>query len=179
MKNKFSFVQWLTNRDVEKIVELLGYEIMPQTDNPNKKRISRYKNEEHHIIVFCKDLISMENKKQKYSFLNKSDAGRNLIKNIGMVSLMLGVMDADNNYDKMNDAIILDITDFLVMESLSLKNEDEQIENARRMTKIFNNYMSKKFGRFYNGMKAAEIKKIYKEAREEKETQDKSVLDEM
>ena len=169
-KNSFCFVKWLTNRDVEKIVELLGYEIMPKKDNPDKKRIYRNKDKDgNHIHVFCKDLISIEAKRAVEKELLQVDAFRDMMKQIGVISAMLGMMNGGSDYSfgQMNDIIILDISDFFVFEQLSLKDDKAQIENNRRMIKIYQDYMSKKFGRFYNGMKSAEYKRVHKEVREE------------
>lgn len=169
--NKFSFVRWLTNRDVEKLVQAFGYEVMTQKDNPDKPRISRYKDKEtgeNHIHVFCKDLISMEARKVAMEGLREIGVFRDMLNQIGMISAMLGAMGgSDYSFGQMNDIVMLDITDFFVFEELSLKEEQEQIDNNRRMIKIYQNYMSKKFGRFYNGMKSAEYKRVHKEVREE------------
>ena len=172
MKNKkFSFVKWLTNRDVEKLVEELGYEIMPQEESKNKV-ISRYKDKEtgeNHIHVFCKDLISIEARKVAMDGLRKIGAFRDMMNRIGLFTAMLGVMsgDSDNSFSKLNDMIILDISDYFIFEHLSLKDDQAQIENNRRMIKIYQDYMTKKFGRFYNGMKSAEYKRFHKQIREE------------
>ncbi|MBO7508482.1 MAG: hypothetical protein J6T39_02425 [Clostridia bacterium] len=46
-KENFSFVKWLTNRDIEKILEPLNIEIMEkEEENGNlKKRITLFKDE--------------------------------------------------------------------------------------------------------------------------------------
>lgn len=174
MKNKkFSFVKWLTNRDVEKLVEKLGYEIMNKKDDPDKKRISRFTDKDgyKHISVFCKDLISMEAEGEMYKALSKNKSFGNMMRKVGAVYSMLGAIaggsDYSYPYSYSSNFIWLDITDFLVLENMSLKKEEDNVENARRMTKIYQDYMSKKFGRFYNGMRNADIKRTYKEAREE------------
>ena len=61
---------------LKKLVEALGYEIMPQEESKNKV-ISRYKDKEtgeNHIHVFCKDLISIEARKVAMDGLRKIGA---------------------------------------------------------------------------------------------------------
>ena len=176
MKNKkFSFVRWLTKKDIEKLVKLLDYEIIPNRDDLKYKSIRRSKDKEghYHIYIECKDLIAIETKERFTKFLSNSETFKNAMRRGGLFAAVLASALGDypsySVYD--DDIITLDITDFKINE-LSYKSQDKVSENNERMTKQYNKYMVEKFGRFYNGMKAAALKKSYKEDREKTQNQE-------
>ena len=179
-KEKFSFVKWLTSRDIEKILSLLNYEILKKEDeNGNfKKRILKTKDEEgRHIIVFCKDLEYAKNRSKindaMKEVISQSPKLRNLMTNIFMTMAMFGAVNSDG-FSKYNDIAILRFDDFFLTETLSLKSEEDQLENDRRLTKTYQQYMSQKFGRFYNSMKSAYYKKLHQEARKEEQSEQRN-----
>ena len=168
---KFHFTKWLTNRDIEKIVKELGYEIVTKKDDTtgkDKLRIIRSKTDEgYSIIVFCKDLIMMKEKSMINDILCSSkELGKIYALNTMLSAIALG-MGMNNDFVEASNTIILNIDDYFIMESMSLKDEDAERENDRRMSKIYQGYMSKKFGKFYNNMKRAHYKTLHKELRKE------------
>lgn len=167
-KEKFSFVKWLTTRDIEKITISLGLEIMSK-DNENKKRISRHNDEDgYHIIVFCKDLKQIEANVEKSKFLMGLPEFRNIATSMMMSMAMLaGASEGQTSFFEANNVVVLKFDDFFLQETLSLKSEDEQLENDRHMTKVYQKYMSQKFGSHYTDMKRAHYKKLYQQYREE------------
>ena len=181
-KEKFSFVKWLTDRDIEKILKSLGYEIMEKEDKNGvlKKRILRgkYDNGERNIIVFCKDLEYAEKRAKMddamREIIMQSPELRHMMSNILMTSALLGAANPDgfSKWSEMSSMAILKFDDFFLTENLSTKSEEEQLENDRRMTRAYQKYMTQKFGRFYNSMKSGYFKKLHKEIREEEQKQE-------
>lgn len=172
MKNKkFSFVRWITKKDIEKLVKLLGYEIVPNIDEDDLKyrSIRRFKDEKghYHIHVECKDLITIETKKHFAEIISETETFKDLMRRGGLFAAALAATLVNySTFSELDNIIILDITDFYI-EELSLKSPNLIEENSERMTKEYRKYMVEKFGRFYNGMKSAALKKLYKEVREE------------
>lgn len=167
MKNKkFSFVKWLTNRDIEKILAPLNIEIMKKK-NSDKLRIIRG---DGAITVFCKDNNPNEEKDMRDSIMREMmqhPTFRGFMSRILTVNALVSSMNPESSFSQYDNTLILRFEDYCLIESMSLKSEEKQIEFDRKLTKHYQEYMSKKFGRFYNGMKAAALKKSYKEAREE------------
>lgn len=174
MKNNFSFVKWLTNRDVEKILNSMSIEILSDTYNRDGKKIKairRLKEKDtglHHILVRCRlneDLLN-ENNKDMSNFMIpqklKSEIAKVLFPGLAMMSALFS--DSMSYYD--GSMMILEINDFYISEFLSLKPEEEQIKFGRTLTKGYQKYMTQKFGRFYNSMKSAAIKKAIAEERQ-------------
>ena len=185
-KENFSFVKWLTNRDIEKILEPLNIEIMEKEDeNGNlKKRITRFKDENGNrsIVVFCKNNNYDETKQAKDAIMKEMmqiPALKKMMSNVIMISAMLGSLNPESNFSQYNDMLILKFEDYFLTESLSLKTEDEQIDFDRKLTNNYQNYMSKKFGRFYNSMKSAHYKKLHKQFRDEQQQENKDNNEEM
>lgn len=151
MNQKFSFVRWLTTRDIEKIVGSLGLEVMTHKNNPDKKMITRYKNESgYHIGVFCRDLNKVE-----------TDMG-------------LGWFIAtpyDSEFNRSKNIVILNFDDFFLLEQLPAKSEDEAFEYNAKLTFVYQQYMKEKFGRHYIDMKRAHYQKLHQEVRAEKSEQ--------
>lgn len=172
MKNKkFSFVRWLTNRDIEKILAPLNIEIMKKK-NSDKLRILRGKDEngDRVITVFCKDNNPNEEKDLQDSIMREMmqhPTFRGFMSKILTVTALVSLMNPESSISQYDNTLILRFEDYFLTESLSLKSEDKQIEFGRKLTKHYQDYMSKKFGRFYNGMKSAEYKRVHKEVREE------------
>lgn len=168
-KERFSFVKWLTTRDIEKITEKLGYEILPQKDNPDKKGILRGKDENgYHLTVYCRDLNKSEENALINSFLMGMPGFRRLATSMmAMAATLAGASEDATSIWEANTIVLLRFDDFFLQETFSLKNEDKQIEIGKRLTKEYQNYMTKKFGRHYTDMKRAYYKQLYKQHREE------------
>ena len=177
MKNKkFSFVRWLTNRDIEKILAPLNIEIMKKK-NSDKLRILRGKDEngDRVITVFCKDNNPNEEKDLQDSIMREMmqhPTFRGFMSKILTVTALVSSMNPESSFSQYDNTLILRFEDYFLTESLSLKSEDKQIEFGRKLTKHYQEYMSKKFGRFYNSMKGAYYKKLYKEDREKTQNQE-------
>ena len=173
-KEKFSFVKWLTTKDIEKIATSLNLEIMNKKDDETKKRILRHKDEDgYHITVFCKDLKQIEANAEMSKFLMGLPRFRNIATSM---MLSMAMLSGATSFFEANNMVILKFDDFFLQETLSLKSEDEQLENDRHMTKVYQKYMSQKFGSHYTDMKRAYYKKLYQQYREEekaKETEQK------
>ena len=170
-KNSFSFVKWLTTRDIEKIVDRMGFEVLSQEDS-NKKKIIKYKDEktgEYNIIVFCKPNKEESEKIGKaFSEIAKTKIGKNLI----LTTRILGIAGGMLHYDYMGNTI-LRFEDFFAYETLSIRYGEELDEFNSQTTKIYQNYMKEKFGKFYTSMKSAAYKKLYAEIRQEEAEQEK------
>ena len=174
MKNNFSFVKWLTKRDVEKILNSMGIEILDDTYNREGKKIKairKLKEKDtgvYHIIVKCKlneDLLNESNKEMSDFVLPqklKSEIGKILFPKLAIVLALFS--DSMRYFD--GSMMMLEINDFYISEFLSLKPEDEQIKFGRALTKGYQKYMAGKFGRFYNSMKSAAIKKAIAEEKQ-------------
>ena len=180
-KEKFSFVKWLTNRDVEKILNSMGIEILKNEYNREGKKlkpITKHKDKEtglYRALVRCQlneDLLNENNKQMSDFFLPKKlkqELVKTLFPKMAVVMAMPFFSESMRYYD--GSLMMLEINDFYISEFLSLKPEEEQIKFGRALTKGYQHYMTKKFGRFYNSMKSAAIKKAIAEdkANEEKE----------
>ena len=140
----------------------------------SKKRILRGKDDkgERCIIVFCKDLEYAEKRAKMNEAMREVIMQipelRQMMSNIFMTSALLGAANPDS-FSKLNDMAVLRFDDFFLTENLSLKTEEEELANDRRMTKAYQQYMAKKFGRFYYSMKSGYFKKLHKEVREEEQ----------
>ncbi|MCR5553583.1 MAG: hypothetical protein K6F08_02450, partial [bacterium] len=75
-----------------------------------------------------------------------------------------------------NNTVVLDFDDFFLQEAFSFKSQEDEIKYDKQLTKVYQQYMSEKFGRHYNDMKRAHYQKLYKEIRnEENEQQEKEL----
>ena len=159
-KEKFSFVKWLTNKDVEKILNLVGFEVLTDEKNPDKKRINKYKDEDgYKIYVYCKNVKQMKEDLEITKALASTEIGKKF------VPLIVGGMFGEYG---INGPTLLAFEDFTLYELLSLRlDEEETVKFNRYLTKVYQNYMKQKFGRYYIDMKRAYCKKLYKEIREE------------
>ena len=174
MKNKkenFSFAKWLTNRDIEKLVTLFGLELMEGKDDPTKKRIIRGKDKDgYHIVAFCRNVKKEDADNALKKELFKSPTFKKFTQPIANAIAMLSMATGGSSWSGLfNNDVILNFDDFFVQELFSLKDEKEQIEYCRSLTKIYQTYMKQKFGTFYNGKKAAKYKSLYKEIKEKEE----------
>ena len=186
-KEKFSFVKWLTTRDIEKITEKLGLEIMNEPNNPDKKRILKGKDEEgYHITVFCKDLKYYD-KDDEYSKITRDISNRFMgipeFRKLTTAALLAatvlaGASHSGTSFFEANKMVVLKFDDYFLQEQLSMKNEDELNKYDRHLTKEYQKYMSQKFGRHYTDMKRAYYKQLYKEAREEESKQNTETKEE-
>lgn len=168
-KQNFSFIKYLTNRDIEKILTPLNIEIMKRK-NSDKLRILRGKDENgnRYITVFAKDNNPDETKEMRDVVMKemmKLPSFRGFMANIFMSSVILQSMNP--GFSQFDNTVILRFEDYFLTEGLSLKTEEQKLEFDRKLTKNYQNYMTKKFGRFYNSMKSAYYKKLHKEIREE------------
>ena len=175
MQGKESFVKWLTNRDVEKIAKLVGLKLMEKDEDDNKQRIIRYKKEDgYHLIAFCNYLPSEEIDQENQDFMMKVPEYKQLCKSFLLAAGIFASLGGD--YYGQNNTVVLDFDDFFLQEAFSLKEKDEQIEYNRNLTKVYQQYMSEKFGRHYNDMKRACYQKLYKEIRNEGNEQQEQQL---
>ena len=177
-KENFSFVKWLTNRDVEKILNSMGIELL--TDNYDRngnllKPIKKYRDKEtgkYRIIVKCQlneDLIDKNNELNDFVLPSKlKNAIKDILFKSSIVFASMPLMNSFSSYFD-DSRLILEINDFYICELLSLKLEEEQVKFDRVLTKGYQSYMTKKFGRFYNCMKSAAIKKAIAEEKENHE----------
>ena len=163
MRDNNSFVEWLTNRDLEKITSSLNLEIMNEEENANKKRIMRFRDEDGpYIIVFCKDSQrEEENADMAYSMMR----GPKIMQ--FAATMMATSSIGGHSFFEDSSIVILRFDDFFLQEGLSLKTEQEEIEYNNYLTKVYQGYMSQKFGSHYIDMKRAHYQKLYKELREE------------
>ena len=167
---KFSFVKWLTNRDIEKLVEAFGCELMDKENCIGKQNITRVKDEDgyNHILVYCIDTVAIEAKNIIKGFFRKNSEFRDMMLDLDLMLIALN-NGAPPRYS-VDDFYIMtiDITDFFVFgERVFDQNDNQKARNAE-MTDIYQKYMTKKFGRFYTGMKSAEYKRV-KQAKEEEQ----------
>ena len=177
-KQEFSFVKWLTIRDIQKILETMNLEITKKDDGSNKLKITRAKDENGHryITVFCKYRTVDETQDIKDDLLKemaKTPAFGGMMSNIMMTSAVVGTLNQGFDFSNFDDVVMLRIDDFYIVEELSLKPEKEQNEFDKKLTRNYQDYMTKKFGRFYNSMKGAYIKKMRKQVQEEQESETK------
>ena len=153
-KPSFSFVKWLTKRDVEKILEKNGYEINYNLPSP----YSKFKGDDgyYYIFVKCTKKISTEMEKDlniAKEFMSKK-------------SLCIPFDFFNKNH------VLLEFSDFMLTEQLvAYLDENEAININKNLTRTYQNYMKEKFGSFYVNMKKAYIKKLYQEDKNDKETE--------
>ena len=143
-KPSFSFVKWLTKKDVIKILEQNGYVINEDLPNP----YSKFKGDDgyYYIIVKCTKTV-----------LSKFDEFKNKL-----YSHMF------NGYvPEMDNISLLEFSDFMLTEFLVTINEEETIKNTKQLTANYQKYMVEKFGKFYLNMKKAYIRKLNKEIEKE------------
>ena len=172
MKESFSFAKWLTNRDIEKIAELLGLEIMLKNDT-TKKRILRHKDENgYHIRVFCTDIKQVEADKEIQKTLQGFPSCKKLAGQIFMINAMFASLGNTNSFAEIKNMVMLEFDDFFLTECLSMKNEEELFKFNSKLTSVYQNYMTEKFGRHYTDMKKAHYKKLHKQIREEEEEEE-------
>lgn len=169
-KEEFSFVKWLTTRDVEKIVDKLGLELMTSPDT-GKKRISKYKDSETNnycILAFCKHKeVENDETDSALKGISLSNNMKKLLVTMAATSFAFG----GGAYSDCFDNVILRFEDFFLYEVLSLKFGDELEEFNRNAIKVYQNYMKEKFGTHYVHMKRAKYKKLYEEIRKDKENE--------
>ena len=171
MREKNSFVEWLTNRDLEKITSSLNLEIMNEEENANKKRIMRFRDEDGpYIIAFCKDLQLEGDYSQMQSMMRAPKISQ-IASTMIATSIALGEM-GEHSFFEDSSVVVLRFDDFFLQESFSFRSEQEEIEYDQYLTKVYQEYMSQKFGRHYTDMKRAHYQKIYKELREEEDNKE-------
>ena len=155
-KNKFSFLDWLTKKDIEKILKLNSMKLAK--DLP--LYMQRATNEEGEKVIYlkCEKMDNTENE-----IINKISA-----------SIFGPLCDIySNNY------MLIAIYDYAMTECFSIRPEDEQLEISKQMTNNYQGFMQEKFGTFYNSKKSAYIKKLKKELKEETKNQEKENNNEM
>ena len=177
MNNKKSFVEQLTQEDITNILSLIGLELDEDRIRFDEKgheqgAIIRGKDDDgqNHIIAFCNDRQEqeMESEIAKYMY-EKSPAFRDLMNKITTVSMSFPGFGGMSQY-MANGKVILNIEDFMITESLSLKSEQDEIEYDRMMTEIYQIYMVEKFGSEYTKKKDEYVKSL-KEAQKEDDGQ--------
>ena len=131
-KQGFSFVKWLTNRDIQKILAPMNLEIMEKDDGSKKLRILREKDENgtRFITVFCKN-----NNDEYINDLTQFPYLGGMFSNALMVGTVLGTMGENSNFSKYNNDMVLRIDEFYITEMFSLKPEEEQEEFDRKLTR--------------------------------------------
>ena len=183
MKNKFvNFVDYLNKNDIKTLLGLMGYRLIEEKDNEDglikeeafnnklKLRIARIKDEEapeeHKIMCICKRLNEEEMEKLKISL------PRDMVKNILTLNLFLTAFGSGSSFSAYNEIKFVTIENFFAYETLCFDNEVE--ETFKNCTKVLDEYMTKKFGSFYQSQKKKYISKLRKEvAKEEAEKQAK------
>ena len=172
MAKKKTYVEKLSQEDVEKILEVIGLEI-------NNERYDRYGEElapmirgadeegENHINVFCvnRKEQKLSSEIAKYMYEN-SPAFKAFYDNILTASVVVSSFGGfggfggwgSNPYSSSN--VILDFTDFTLTEILSLKEEKDWLEYNSMMTEVYNKYMEEKFGKEYTQDRDKYIEKL-------------------
>ena len=173
MKNKFSFTKWLTKRDIEKILAQFNIELNNERMDKDGNLLNPIvrgtdKDGRHRIFVFCVDKNQQKHDEELSKFLYENSAEFRKLKN--QISMILAYAQGINsNFDTYarRDKIVLEFDDFMITESLSLKNEQEQFEFDKMLTNGYQKYMANKFGRFYYNMKAGYMKSLNREIKVE------------
>ena len=168
MKRNFSFVNWITKKDIKNIINQLNLKLSDNHYDDYGKPVSpirRYTGEDgvNHIIVFC------ENAK---STLEDSIIEKYLAQNLQIFDIL------NENYFYYPKVTVLNFTDFELNESFSLKDEEIYMDFYSKLNKTYEKYMNKKFGEFYQDSKKLyakqlkkEIVKVKKNAEEDQENQ--------
>lgn len=182
MAEKFSFVKHLTKRDIEKILEKLGFELKydrhDREGNPLSP-ISRHTDEDgkSSIIAFCIDKNQIEQENEVAGYLYKeSPAFRQFANNLMSLNLAFGGMGGLVNDYMPSHNMMLRFDDFTLTECFSVKSEQEELDFDLKMTNVYQNYMAEKFGRFYYNMKAGYIRSLKME--EAKKSKNENNLEE-
>lgn len=148
MKKDINFTNWLTNKDIKNIIENSDLKLDDERyDDYGKlvKPIRRYTNNagEKIIDVFCK---TDKNKVEDYIYQ----------KTLGRVFPFL-----QGDYLALSKTSWLIIKDFEIL-LISPKSEELYMDEYQKINKIYNEYMTKKFGDFYTQKRRAYIKKEIK-----------------
>ena len=173
-KEDFSFVKWLTKKDVKNILNNVGIELVEDHYNNNGKlvkSISKFKEEDGKtsVVVRCRFIENLNNSfKNDDDKINLSSKLKTDVALIAMFSTLFGA----SSFSKYDSMMMLKLEDFFCYEILSIKSEEDEINFGRMLTKNYQEYMTKKFGDFYNCKKLAYIKKLNKEAKEQEQEQE-------
>ena len=143
-KTEFSFVNWLTKKDIINILEPIGIELLEgKFDAKGKpiKSVSRMRVDgKTEILVRCKyneaKLEEMQKYKAKVNYLPDS------LKAILFSSAMLFSSSAGSYNSVSRNDFLLKFEDFFCYELLSLKNEADEVEFGRTLTKNYQEYMT-------------------------------------
>ena len=90
-------------------------------------------------------------------------------------SMFASTTDTAHSFFEANNMVMLKLDDFFLQECLSMKGQDESLEYDRHLTKVYQSYMTKKFGRHYTDMKRAHYKKLYQQYREEENNENEEL----
>lgn len=174
-KNEFNFAKWLTKKDIAKILDSVGLELLENSYNRNGeliKPVSKIKTDDDkcEFIVRCRyneeKLKEIEKYKINNDSLLKSTKSMLLATSVAM-SFFAGSYNSINGND-----FLLKFEDFFCYELLSTKNEEDEIKFGRMLTKNYQDYMSKKFGSFYKTKRNSYYKKLNKLEKEEQNKAD-------
>lgn len=153
MKKDFSFVNWLTKRDIKSIINDLDLKLDDQRYDDYGRLINpirRYTGEDglKHIMVFCRDAKTKPEEEliRKYVYSN------------------FPVLD-DCEYFFYPKVTVLNFTDFELVESFSIKDEEIFMDFHTRLNSVYDRYMNKKFGEFYKHSKKVYVRSIQKQAK--------------
>ena len=178
MKKDFCFTKFLTNRDIDKILDSVGIELVKNQYNRDGellKPIIRMKDEDGKTIITVRCQFNEKMKEaMEYDKKDKINIPQSL-KNILLLSAMVSTLLGASSWSKYDDMMMLRFEDFLLYEVLSLKDEKTQIEFGRMLTNKYQHYMKEKFGKFYMYKEAAYIKKLRKEVKGQKENEEKTL----
>lgn len=175
-KNEFNFTKWLTKKDIVNILNSVGIELLENNYNRNDelvKAISKIKTDDgkYELIVRCRFNQENTNDFNKTNpvmeFLNEKYPS--IQKHLLGILSFNGLCTGGYNSVLGND-FILKFEDFFCYELFSTKNEEDEVEFGRMLTKNYQEYMTKKFGSFYKAKRNSYYKKLNKIEKQEKAT---------
>ncbi len=172
-KNEFNFTKWLTKKDIVKILNSVGIELLENHHNRNGELVnpvSKIKTDDgkYEFIVRCRfneeKLKQLKQNGVKIDFMPKSLK----IVLLAMSSLLAPFAGSYNSIN--GDDFLLKFEDFFCYEVFSTKNQEDEVEFGRMLTKNYQEYMIKKFGSFYKTKRNSYYKKLNKIEKQEQAT---------
>ena len=152
------FTQWLTKKDIKKILELNNMELCEES--PNAIFTHHKENGETSLVVSARH--------------KDYDGSLGTIASAYAMPLVAGILlqaNGQNAYNANNTLIELDNFTMVEMNCGFISDEDA-LEYDKKLTKNYQVFMQKKFGEFYNTQKSKYINKLIKQ--EEKQTTQES-----
>ena len=149
-----NFVDYLTKKDIKLVLNLMGYKLIDEQDveelgvaesMARKPMLKFNEDQEHSILCFCRRMTEEES--QKFNIILKNHRLLTLLALSMAITQSLTL--SNNSFAAYGDEVKwVRLENFYAYESL-LCNDSLEAEIFKACTKVYEKFMTKKFGTFY------------------------------